>query len=240
MYYILWYVPVLLCALLAGLASAKVRSTYSAFREERTRSNMTGYDTAKRLLMVNGVNDIAVNRVKGTLTDHYNPGKKVVNLSQSTYGDNSVASVAVAAHEIGHVMQRKNGYIPYKIRSILVPITNIGTYLALPLVILGLILEFCVGNPSVGFYVAVAGIAAYGLSTLFTLVTLPVELDASKRAKQMLLEEGILTEDEMYGANKVLKAAAMTYVAALATSLVYFLRFALYVLMLFGGGKRKK
>ena len=232
----------LLCALFATWASAKVNSTYNAFRNEEASSKMTGYDTAVRLLRANDVDDIAVEKVKGNLTDHYNPSKKLVNLSESTYGDDSVASVAVAAHEIGHVMQKKNGYVPYKIRTALVPLANIGSFLALPLVILGVILEFIVVsvNPGVGLNVAMAGVAAYGLSTLFTLVTLPVELDASRRAKIMLVEEGILNEEELYGASKVLKAAAMTYVAALATSLVYFLRFLWYVLMIFGGGKKKK
>ena len=203
---------------------------------------MTGYDTAVRLLRANDVEGISVEKVEGELTDHYNPKKALVNLSESTYGDDSVASVAVAAHEIGHVLQKKNGYVPYKIRTALVPLANIGSFLAIPLVLLGIVLEITLAasKPGTGLNVAMIGVAAYGLSTLFTLVTLPVELDASRRAKNMLIEEGILTDEEMYGAGKVLKAAAMTYVAALATSLVYFLRFLWYVLMIFGGGKRKK
>lgn len=126
-----------------------------------------------------------------------------------------MASVAVAAHEIGHVMQKKSGYTPYKIRTALVPLANIGSFLAVPLVILGIILEFLVVSvaPGIGFNIAIAGVVAYGLSTAFALVTLPVELDASRRAKAMLVEEGIIDEEELYGASKVLKAAAMTYVA---------------------------
>lgn len=241
MYYIFLGL-LLLCALFAGWASMKVNSTYSAFRSVESSSKMTGYDTAVRLLRANDVDDITVEKVSGNLTDHYNPSKKLVNLSESTYGDNSVASVAVAAHEIGHVMQKKSGYTPYKIRTALVPLANIGSFLAVPLVILGIILEFLVVSvaPGVGFNIAIAGVVAYGLSTVFALVTLPVELDASRRAKAMLVEEGIIDEEELYGASKVLKAAAMTYVAALATSLVYFLRFLWYVLILFGGGKKKK
>lgn len=242
MYYVFIGLLVL-CALFATWASAKVNSTYSAFRNEEASSKMTGYDTATRLLRANGADDIAVEKVKGNLTDHYNPSKKLVNLSESTYGDDSVASVAVAAHEIGHVLQKKSGYLPYKIRTALVPLANIGSRLALPLVILGAILEFAyfmhVGS-NAGFTIAMVGVAAYGLSALFSLVTLPVELDASRRAKVMLIEEGILEEEELYGASKVLKAAAMTYVAALATSLVYFLRFLWYVLLIFGSGKKKK
>lgn len=242
MYYYVFLGALLLCALFASWASIKVRSTYNAFRADKTSSNMTGYDTAVRLLRANDVEGISVEKVEGELTDHYNPKKALVNLSESTYGDDSVASVAVAAHEIGHVLQKKNGYVPYKIRSALVPLANIGSFLAIPLVLLGIVLEIALAanKPGTGLNVAMIGVAAYGLSTLFTLVTLPVELDASRRAKNMLIEEGILTDEEMYGAGKVLKAAAMTYVAALATSLVYFLRFLWYVLMIFGGGKRKK
>ncbi len=242
MYYYVFLGALLLCALFASWASIKVRSTYNAFRADKTSSNMTGYDTAVRLLRANDVEGISVEKVEGELTDHYNPKKALVNLSESTYGDDSVASVAVAAHEIGHVLQKKNGYVPYKIRTALVPLANIGSFLAIPLVLLGIVLEITLAasKPGTGINVAMIGVAAYGLSTLFTLVTLPVELDASRRAKNMLIEEGILTDEEMYGAGKVLKAAAMTYVAALATSLVYFLRFLWYVLMIFGGGKRKK
>lgn len=242
MYYYVFLGALLLCALFASWASIKVRSTYNAFRADKTSSNMTGYDTAVRLLRANDVEGISVEKVEGELTDHYNPKKALVNLSESTYGDDSVASVAVAAHEIGHVLQKKNGYVPYKIRTALVPLANIGSFLAIPLVLLGIVLEIALAanKPGTGLNVAMVGVAAYGLSTLFTLVTLPVELDASRRAKNMLIEEGILTDEEMYGAGKVLKAAAMTYVAALATSLVYFLRFLWYVLMIFGGGKRKK
>ena len=153
-----------------------------------------------------------------------------------------MAAVAIAAHEIGHVMQKKKGYLPYKIRTVLVPITNIGSRLALPLVLLGLLLDlFVLGgqDSQLGFYLALAGVVLYGLSTLFMLVTLPVEFNASKRAKKMLVEEGILTEEESPYAEKMLSAAALTYVASLLTSLVYFLRFAGWVLLLFGRGRRR-
>ena len=225
----------LVCSIFSGWASMKVHSAYSAFSVEKNASHMTGYDTAVRLLRANGVSDVSVGRVKGRLTDHFDPRRHVVNLSDATYGDDSVAAVAVAAHEIGHVMQKEKGYIPYKIRSVLVPIATFGSRLALPVVLIGFILDLFVrsGSP-VGLYAAYVGIALYGLSTLFTLVTLPVELDASRRAKKMLLEEGILAEDEKKGAGKVLSAAALTYVAALLTSLIYFLRFAVWVFALFG------
>lgn len=235
--YIYFLGAIFICALISGWASAKVNKTYAAFRETKTQSNMTGYDTAVRLLRANGVTDISIGRVNGTLSDHYHPTKKIVNLSQSTYGDNSVASVAVAAHEIGHVMQKKKGYFFYNLRTALVPITNFGAKLALPLVIVGLVLEFLVqstANSNLGYYLAIAGVALYGTHFLFTLVTLPVELNASRRAAEMLVAENILTDEELPAAKKVLSAAAMTYLASMLTSLVYFLRFALWVMALFG------
>ena len=240
-YYLIFLGLLLLCALFSGWASARVHSTYKAYKDMGTRSRMTGYDTAVRLLRNNGVRDISIGRVKGTLADHYHPKKKIVNLSTSTYGSDSIAAVAVAAHEIGHVMQKKKGYLPYRLRTALVPVVNIGTYLALPLVLVGLILDLFVTktqNSNVGFWLAMAGVVLYGGSTIFMLVTLPVELNASKRAKQMLIAEGMLTKEELPYAEKMLSAAAMTYVASLLTSLVYFLRFALWVFMLFGGRRR--
>lgn len=242
-YYIVFLLLLVVCAAFSGWASMRVHSSYSKYSALQNKSHSTGYDTAVRLLRANGVYDVSVGRVKGRLTDHFDPKRQVVNLSDSTYGDDSVAAVAVAAHEIGHVMQREKGYVPYKIRTALVPITNIGSRLALPLVLIGLLLDifvFASAGSSWGFYLAMIGVVLYGLSTLFHLVTLPVELDASRRGKKMLLEEGILAEDEKKGASRVLGAAALTYVAALLTSLIYFLRFLVWVLILFGGGRRKK
>lgn len=203
---------------------------------------MTGYDTAIRLLHAGGAREISVGMVSGSLTDHYDPKHKTVNLSETTYGDASVAAVAVAAHEIGHVMQKKEGFAFYKLRTALVPVTNIGSYLAIPLVIIGFLLEVFVSfntEAPIGFYVALGGVALYGLSTLFALVTLPVELDASRRAKAMLVDQGIVSPDEKRGASKVLRAAAFTYVAGLFTSLVYFLRFLLWVSTMFGNRRRR-
>ena len=224
---LLLLVPLLL---FAGWASAKVNSTYTAFDRVPNRACMTGYDTAVRLMRNRGVNDIRVERVNGKLTDHYHPTKKQVNLSMSTFGSASVAAVAVAAHEVGHVMQKKEGYFPYKVRTVLVPLTNIGSGLALPLVLIGIVLDLVLISSPYGAWCVYAGIGLFGLSTLFTLVTLPVELNASKRAKKMLLEDGILTAEEVPGASKVLSAAALTYVASLLISLFYILRFALFFL----------
>ncbi len=242
-YYLLFTLLIFACAILGMRASAKVRSAYGAYGQMPTRSRMTGYDTAQRLLRANGIRDIRVGRVKGMLTDHYHPTKKIVNLSESVYGNDSIAAVAVSAHEIGHVLQKKKGFFLYRLRTLLVPITNFGSRLALPLVLLGLILDLFVystQNSELGFYLALAGVVLYGLSTVFALVTLPVEYDASRRAKKMLVEEGILTESELPYADKMLDAAAQTYVASLLTSLVYFLRFAVWVLLIFGRGNNRR
>lgn len=240
-YYIISIVAILLCGALGAWASAKVNRAYKAYGGMEVRSRMTGYDTARRLLLSNGIRDISIGRVKGHLTDHYHPTKKIVNLSEGVYGSDSIAAVAVAAHEIGHVVQKKKGYLFYKIRTALVPITNIGSRLAVPLVLVGLLLDLAVGfseNVTTGYVLAMVGVTLYGLSTLFSLVTLPVELNASKRAKKMLVAEGILTDEELPYADQMLDAAAMTYVASLLTSLVYFLRFFIWVFILFGGRRR--
>ena len=240
-YYIISFGVMLLCAAIGASASMKVHRAFNKYGNMPTQSRMTGYDTARRLLRSNGVNDISVGKVRGHLSDHYHPTKKVVNLSDSTFGSDSIAAVAVAAHEVGHVMQKKKGYPLYKLRQVLVPITNIGTALAMPLVLIGLILDFAVAstqNSDTGWYLALAGVALYGLSTIFALVTLPVEFNASRRAKQMLVAEGVLTKEELPYADKMLDAAANTYVASLLTSLIYFLRFALWVFIMFGGRRR--
>ena len=240
-YYLLSIGVMLVCAMIAGAASARVRSAYKKYGKMPTSSHMTGYDTATRLLRKNGVYDIRVGRIGGFLSDHYHPTRKEVNLSDSVYGSDSIAACAVAAHEIGHVMQKKKGYLPYKLRTALVKITNIGSYLAVPLVLLGLALDFVVSSTAeadIGYYFALIGVGLYGLSTVFAFVTLPVELNASRRAKQMLVAEGILTKEELPYADKMLDAAAATYLASLLTSIIYFLRFFLWVMMLFGRRRR--
>lgn len=229
-------IAIIACMIFSGIASAKVKSAFEKHDKTYTRSGMTGYDTVARLMRSNHINDISIGRVGGTLSDHYHPTKKVVNLSESTYGSRSVAAVAVAAHEMGHVMQKKNGYFFYNIRTALVPVANFGSRLAMPLVLIGLLLDWSstTADANTGFHIAMIGVLLYGASFLFALITLPVELNASNRAKKMLLAEGILTQDEMAGASEVLSAAAMTYLASLMTSLVYFLRFMVRVLTLFG------
>ena len=238
MYYDWSYLAaMLLCLLISGYASGKVKSAYGKYNQVRCMSGMTGHETAVRLLRANGVMDIAVGRVGGQLTDHYHPAKQIVNLSDSTSGSASVAAVAVAAHEVGHVMQNKRGYWPYRLRTAIVPMVNFGSRLAIPLVLIGILLgsgTMLAGGSDLGYSLAMIGVFLYGFSVLFALVTLPVELNASRRAKAMLLENNILRAEEMRGAEKVLSAAAMTYLASLLTSTVSFLRFLLMVLSVFG------
>ncbi len=234
--YFIFMAAILICFIFSAMASGKVKSAFKKYDKVRSHRGFTGYDTVTCLMRRNGVYDIAVGAVNGELTDHYHPAKKIVNLSQSTYGSSSVAAVAVAAHEVGHVMQKKDGYALYRLRTALVPAVNIGSWLAMPLVLVGVLLDFFVlaSGETLGFYIAMIGVALYGGSFLFALVTLPVELDASRRAQKMLISEGILTQDELPAAKEVLSAAALTYLASLLTSLVYFLRFLFYVLTIFG------
>ena len=239
--YIVFLLALLACMAFSMLAGAKVKSAYAAYSRVPSRSGLSGHDTAERLLRMNGVNDISLGRVSGELSDHYNPAQSIVNLSTGTYEGRSIAAAAVAAHEIGHVMQNKEGYGPYRLRTALVPVVNFGSRLAMPLVLIGILLDSYVrtANPDTGFTVAMVGVILYGGSFLFSLVTLPVELDASRRAGEMLLAAGVISEDELPAAKKVLSAAALTYLASLLTSFVYFLRFLLYVLSVFGKRDRR-
>lgn len=234
--YIWFMIAIAICMIFSAVASGKVNSAFNKNNKIRCRSGMTGYDTVMRLLRAGGITDISIGRVQGKLSDHYHPSKKIVNLSEATYGSDSVAAVAVAAHEMGHVMQNKTGYLMYRIRTALVPIVNFGSRLAMPLVLIGLLLDWysMTADANTGFYIAMIGVVLYGGSLLFALVTLPVEINASKRAKEMLISEGILSNDELSLAGEVLSAAALTYIASLLTSLVYFLRFLVHVLTLFG------
>ncbi len=237
-----WFLfAIIICFIFSAIASAKVHSSFKKYNGVRSRSGLTGCGTVNKLLQANGIFDISIGRVSGELSDHYHPKKAIINLSDSTYGSSSVAAIAVAAHEMGHVMQNKDGAFLYKVRTALVPVVNIGTNLAMPLVFIGLIIDLLaeVDSEPTGFYLAMIGVILYGSALLFSLVTLPVELDASRRAKKMLLSEGILSEDEIDGASKVLSAAALTYLASLLTSLVYFLRFLIRVLTLFGRRDRR-
>lgn len=221
--YIFLVLPAVIFALWAQF---NVKSTFSKYSKIASRSGMTGFDSARRILDANGLGDVRIAHVSGDLTDHYNPTDNTIYLSDSVYGSNSAAAIGVAAHEAGHAVQHATGYTPIKIRSAIIPITNIGSNLAMPLIILGIILSFQT--------LAYIGVAAFGLSTLFQLVTLPVEFDASGRALKAL--EGSLDGDDLASARKVLRAAALTYVAALAVSLVNLLR----LLIIVAGNDRRR
>ena len=229
---------ILVCILISAWASARVHRTYRKYSAMPTAASWTGSDTARMLLERGGAAHVQVVRGRGRLTDNFDPRTMSVTLSESTYDATSVAAVAVAAHGVGHGLQRAEGAGLYRLRSFLVPVTNIGTMLALPLVVVGIILEWVLATTEIGNAVVFIGVCLYGLSTLFTLVTLPVELNASRRAKAMLAETGVLTtREEQRAAAKVLSAAAMTYFASLLVSLLYFLRFLLYVLAFSRRGK---
>lgn len=221
--YIFLVLPAVIFALWAQF---NVKSTFSKYSKIASRSGMTGFDSARRILDANGLGDVRIAHIAGDLTDNYNPTDNTIYLSDSVYGSNSAAAIGVAAHEAGHAVQHATGYTPIKIRSAIIPITNIGSNLAMPLIILGIILSF----PTLAYI----GVAAFGLSTLFQLVTLPVEFDASGRALKAL--EGSLDGEDLASARKVLRAAALTYVAALAVSLVNLLR----LLIIVAGNDRRR
>ncbi len=219
------YILVLVGAVLCILASSRVNSTYSRYSRVRARSGMTGAQAAQRILQMSGIRDVQIQHVSGNLTDHYDPRARVLRLSDSVYGSASVAAIGVAAHECGHALQHKEGYFPLKFRSALVPAANIGSKLGIPLVILGLILGIGFDLPGGGYFsLAQIGIWVFSLAVLFQVVTLPVEFNASGRALKMLESYGIMGNDEVGDCRRVLGAAALTYVAAAASSILQLLR----------------
>lgn len=220
---------VLIGVLLSLWAQGRVTSTFGKYSRVRSRTGMTGAEAARRLLNSQGIYDVTVRQVAGNLTDHYDPRTKVVNLSESVYNATSVAAIGVAAHECGHAMQHNEGYAPLQFRSALVPVANFGSRLSWPLILIGVIFGG-LGSPLVQI-----GILMFTLAVLFQLVTLPVEFNASNRAVKLLDSQGILAGDEVNGTRKVLGAAALTYVAAAATSILQLLR----LIILFGGRNRR-
>ncbi|MDO5402183.1 MAG: zinc metallopeptidase [Eubacteriales bacterium] len=221
------YILIIIAAVISLLAQLKVKSTFSKYSAQRSRSGMTGAQAAERLLNSQGIYDVTIQRVSGKLTDHYDPGNKTLNLSEGVYNNASVAAVGVAAHECGHAIQHAKGYLPLAIRSALVPIANFGSRVSWIFIILGIIFSF---NQTM-IYI---GIFMFAAAVLFQLVTLPVEFNASSRALQLLKEQGILSTDEAGNTRKVLSAAAMTYVAAAATAVLQLLR----LILLYGGRDR--
>ncbi|MEG0987556.1 MAG: zinc metallopeptidase [Clostridium sp.] len=216
---------VLIGVALSMWASARVNRTFSKYSKVRSMTGMTGADAAKKLLNSQGIYDVTVRKVAGNLTDHYDPRTKTVNLSESVYDSTSVSAIGVAAHECGHAMQDNTEYVPLKLRGAIIPVVNIGAQISWPIILLGVFIAGA-GSPLVQL-----GILFFSLSVLFQLITLPVEFNASARAVKLLGETGILQGEEVGETKKVLGAAALTYVAAAAGSILQLLR----LLILFGG-----
>ena len=217
------YILVLIGAVLSLLASAKVNSTFNKYKRIRSASGMTGAEAAERILHQNGIYDVGIEHISGNLTDHYDPRSKMLRLSDATYSSTSVAAIGVAAHECGHALQHKEEYAPLKLRTAIVPAAHIGSRLGIPIILLGVIL----GSSSLLINI---GIWVFSLAVLFQIVTLPVEFNASSRALHMVEQYGILGSNEVVHTKKVLSAAAMTYVAAAASSILQLLR----LILLFG------
>lgn len=200
------YILAIIAVVISLIASAGVKSTFNRWSKEQTHSGLSADEAARRILNGAGIYDVSVNHISGDLTDNFNPMNKTLNLSDSVFGSDSIAAVGVAAHEAGHAIQHSEGYVPIKIRSAIVPVVNIGTRLSLPVILIGCFMNY-------NQVIISAGILLFSLGLLFSLITLPVEFNASRRAIRILDESGILSEEELSGAKKVLFAAAMTYVA---------------------------
>ena len=219
------YMLVVIGAIICMIASAKVRTTYNKYSRYASASGMTGAQVAEQILRAAGIYDVQIRHVSGSLTDHYDPRTKVVNLSDSVYNQTSVAAIGVAAHECGHVVQHAKGYAPITWRTALVPVANFGSTISWPLIILGLFLGAGYsGGPTIGSFLITLGIWAFSFSVLFQLVTLPVEFNASHRAMIQLREGRMLSDEELKKTRKVLTAAALTYVAGAASALLQLLR----------------
>ena len=230
--YGLWdptYWLVVVGAIICLAASARVRSTFNKYSQVRSMSGMTGAEAAERILSSAGIHDVRVQHIQGNLNDHYDPRNKTLSLSDSVYGSSSVAAVGVAAHECGHAIQHNTGYAPLRFRGALVPVANLGSTLAWPLIIIGILFRSGSGQLFIQ-----AGIILFSLAVLFQLVTLPVEFNASHRALRTLEHTGILGSSELNDTRKVLGAAAMTYVASAAAIILQLLR----LVILFGGNSR--
>lgn len=227
--YILLVLPAVIFSL---IASVYVKSTFNKYSMDFSVRGLTGAQAARTVLLANGVTDVIISPISGNLTDYYDPKTNVICLSESVYNNTSTAAIGVACHEAGHAAQYSSGYFPIKIRAAVIPITSIASKLAVPMIFIGLLLSAL----SVLFlWIGYLGIIFFAFSTLFQLLTLPVEFNASRRAVKAIEENGILQNDEVRATKKVLKAAAMTYVAALAVSLMQLLRF----IVLLSGNRRR-
>ena len=226
--YVVYVLPAVIFAM---WASAHVNSTYNKYKNQLSARGITGAQAARMVLDANGLYHVRIEQVAGELSDHFDPRTNVVRLSQGVYDNTSTAAIGIACHEVGHAIQHATGYVPVKIRTAIVPITNLGSKLSMPLILIGLVL----GAFSEWMFMLVyACIACFALSTVFQLVTLPTEFNASRRAMDSIQTYNILSDDELRGTRKVLTAAAMTYVAALAVSIMQLLR-----LLLLAGHRRR-
>ena len=223
------YILVVIGAVICMIASARVKGTFNKYSQLRSMSGMNGAQVAQRVLQAAGIYDVQVRHVSGSLTDHYDPRTKTVNLSDPVYNATSVAALGVAAHECGHAIQHAKSYAPLSIRSALVPIANFGSMLAWPVILIGLFFN----TRSSGLIIDI-GILLFSAAVLFQLVTLPVEFDASRRALVMLRTQGILADDELKYTRRVLKSAALTYVASAAAAILKLLR-----IILITNGRRR-
>ncbi len=221
------YILVIIGAVLVLGASALVNFTFRKYSAVRSLSGMTGAQAAQRILNQAGIYDVTIEHIDGKLTDHYDPSNKVLRLSDSVYGDSSVAAIGVAAHECGHAIQHQHGYVPLRLRTAIVPLANFGSKISWPLIILGVFL-------SMSQTLIYAGIILFSFAVLFQIVTLPVEFNASRRAVRILDDSGILYGEEVQITKKVLGAAALTYVAGAAASVLQLLR----LIRIFGGNNR--
>ena len=227
-----YLVLVLPCILISLWASSNVKSTFQRYSSQYSLRRLTGAEAAQRVLMANGVRGVRIEPVSGSLTDHFDPRTNVIRLSDSVYSSTSTAAIGVACHEAGHAVQYAQNYAPIKLRAAIIPLTNFGSRIAMPLILAGLLLTSLGSFSDTLVYL---GIAAFGLSLVFQLVTLPVEFNASHRAMEAIRTSGILTEEEQHGAKKTLQAAALTYVAATAVSLAQLLR----LILMFSGRRRR-
>ena len=227
-----YLILVLPCILLSLWASANVNSTFKKYSRQFSSRRITGAEAALRVLHANGITNVRIDRINGNLTDHFDPTSNVIRLSDGVYDNTSTAAIGVACHEAGHAVQYADGYYPIKLRAAIIPVTNFGSRLAMPLIIIGLLLS---AFASVSNFLVYLGIACFSLSLIFQLITLPVEFNASRRALQAIDSGELLTSDERRGAKATLTAAALTYVAATAVAFAQLAR----LLVLFGGRRRR-
>ena len=228
-----YIILVLPCIIFSMIASSSVNSTFKKYSSQLSSRQITGSQAAQRVLAANGVHGVRIERISGNLTDHYDPKANVIRLSENVYDNPSTAAIGVACHEAGHAVQYASNYFPIHIRAAIIPVTNIGSKLAMPLILLGILFSTVGAFSNTLIYL---GIACFGFSLVFQLITLPVEFNASRRAITAISETGILTENEQKGARKTLNAAAMTYVAATAVALAQLIR----LITLFGNRGRRR